>query len=343
MSVAQPLTGKFAHRPAPAWRRRLQAWLDSRRPRTDHLQLSQRNVFILPTGAGWALALTLAVLLVAAINYQINLGYLLTFLLAGSALAGMVTGHSNLRGTALQLRAPQSGFVGQPCPLEVVLHNTRRTPRWGLGLRFSGQAPAKALAGQWAFTDVAAQASASVELACTLERRGLQHLPSITVQTRYPLGSFRVWAVWRTAARIWIYPSPEVHPPPLPAASPEAGGRSPAQARHGEELDGVRAYQRGDPLKLVVWKKAAQSFASGSANLVSRDRPQAHHHRLWLDAAATGLADPEARLSRLTAWVLLAHQLHHSWGLRLPNGQEIAPDQGLAHMHRCLQALAACP
>ena len=87
--------------PARAWhalRQSLQRrWL-ARLPRQDQLALTQRNVYILPTGAGWMLALTLAVLLVASINYQLNLGYLLTFLLAGSAAAGMLAGHANLRG-----------------------------------------------------------------------------------------------------------------------------------------------------------------------------------------------------------------------------------------------------
>ncbi len=41
--------------------------------------LTQRNVYILPTGPGWMLALTLLVLLIASINFQLNLGYLLTF------------------------------------------------------------------------------------------------------------------------------------------------------------------------------------------------------------------------------------------------------------------------
>ena len=136
---------------------------------------------------------------------------------------------------------------------------------------------------------------------------------------------------------------PEHNPPPLPAASADAGGRSAASTRHGDEFDGVRAYRRGDALKLVVWKKAAQAFATGSDQLVSRDRPLSQQHRLWLDAKATGLADPEARLSRLTAWVLVARQQDLTWGLRLPDGREIAPDQGAAHATLCLEALAACP
>ena len=113
--------------------------------------------------------------------------------------------------------------------------------------------------------------------------------------------------------------------------------------RSGEEFDGVRAYQTGDPLKLVVWKKAAQSFAAGSHQLVSRDRPFAHHHRLWLDIRQTGLADHEARLSRLTAWVLMAEQQGRTWGLRLSGGKEVAPGSGAQHTTRCLEALAACP
>ena len=62
-------------------------WLTRRACRAPTRQLlTQRNVYILPTRAGWMFALTLLVLLVASINYQLNLGYVLTFLLAGSGV-----------------------------------------------------------------------------------------------------------------------------------------------------------------------------------------------------------------------------------------------------------------
>src|SRR5690606_19441819 len=38
-----------------AWRARLRAWWQSRLPLTDTLLLTQRNVYILPTRAGWML------------------------------------------------------------------------------------------------------------------------------------------------------------------------------------------------------------------------------------------------------------------------------------------------
>ena len=84
-------------RPAPpwwAWRARWRAWWLARVPLADTLALTQGNVYILPTRAGWMLAATLAVLLVASINYQLNLGYLLTFLLAGSGLVSMHVTHN---------------------------------------------------------------------------------------------------------------------------------------------------------------------------------------------------------------------------------------------------------
>ena len=327
--------------------RRARQWMLARLRLSDHLRLTQANVYIIPSRAGWALALTLCVLLVAAINYQLNLGYLLTFLLAGAAAASMVTGHSNLRGTQLHLMPPAGGFAGQACAFDVVLHNDSARTRWGLGLALRGNAHGGATTAtapaDFTWVDVPAQSDTTVRLSFTPLRRGRQALPVVTILTRYPLGTFRVWALWRPATEVWIYPAPEPNVPPLPAASPEAGGRSTARARSGDEFDGVRPYQRGDALKLVVWKKAAQAFAAGSDQLISRDRPLAHQHRLWLDAALTGLADPEARLSRLTAWVLAAQHQGRTWGLRLPGGREIAPGSGPAHATHCLEALAACP
>lgn len=105
----------------------------------------------------------------------------------------------------------------------------------------------------------------------------------------------------------------------------------------GESWDSVRAYRRGDPLRQVVWKKAAQTGA-----LVSRDtEPPARHAELWFDLASCGAGALEQRLSRLCAWVLEAERQGLDYGLRLPS-LEIAPAQGESHQLRCLEALALC-
>ena len=58
---------------APA-RRHFQRWWESRLPLSDTLALTQRNVYILPTPAGLRLAATVVLVLLASINYQLNLG-----------------------------------------------------------------------------------------------------------------------------------------------------------------------------------------------------------------------------------------------------------------------------
>jgi uncharacterized protein (DUF58 family) len=140
---------------------------------------------------------------------------------------------------------------------------------------------------------------------------------------------------------VLVYPAPEPGAPPLPPGEPRSGGTGSAPSHGRTEFDGVRAYRRGDPMKLVVWKKAAQAFASGNGTLIARDAQQPHRHELWLDHAHTGLGDLEARLSRLTAWVLQADRLGLDYGLRLP-GKEIALGNGAAQRRRCLEALALC-
>jgi uncharacterized protein (DUF58 family) len=311
-------------------RGRVEGWWQSRLPRTDTLTLTQRNVYILPTRPGFMLAITLLVLLVGSINYQLNLGYLLTFLLAGSAAVGMHVCHATLRGLTLNLMAPQPQFAGGSATLSIILSNHRRSVRHGIGLAVLEPRQ------HWTWTDVPAQGSCTVQVSFRPGRRGLHRVPPLTAETRFPLGTFRVWTVWRPAAQVLVYPAPEPHPPPLPPGEPRAGGPAMARVQASGEFEGVRAYRRGDPMKLVVWKKVAKSN-----ELVSRDTLQAQRHELWLDEALAGVADREARLSRLAAWVLQADKLGLDYGLRLP-GQQIRPGAGEAHKRRCLEALALC-
>jgi len=311
---------------------RWQLWWMARVAPSDHLRLTQRNVYILPTGSGWMLALTLLVLLVASINFQLNLGYLLTFLLAGCAGASTWISHATLRGLQLRLLPPEPQFLGGSVVLPVQLLNERRTSRHAIALALRGS-------GLWSWADVPAQGSASLQLAFEPTRRGLQDVPPLAVQTHYPMGIFRVWAWWRPEARVLVYPRPEPGAPPLPAGEARAGAAASTNSASGSEYDGVRAYRRGDAQRLIVWKKAAQAMASGSDALVSRDGQAAQRSELWLSLQATGLQAPEACLSRLTAWVLHADRLGLTYGLRL-GAVTIPQDSGAAQRERCLRTLA---
>ncbi len=312
-----------------AWFRR---WLHGRLPHTDSWTLGQRNIYILPTRAGFTFGLTLIVMLLASINYQLNLGYALTFLLAGAGVVSMHMTHGNLRGLTLHLRPSAPVFAGDAALLEVVIHNPGRQ-RHGLALHFEETPLARLFEG----TDAPAGGQASAHLSMVPPHRGWHPLPTLVVETVFPFGFFRAWTVWRPAARVLAWPRPEQPAPPLPAAPSSPGDERPTRAGHGSELDGVRPWRRGDTMRQVVWKKVARS-----GELVSRETTGNAQRELWLSWADTGGADVEQRLSRLAAWVLLAEREGIDCGLQLP-GAELPPGQGDAHRRAALDLLAQQP
>ena len=179
---------------------RLRSYFENRLPRGDSWSLTQSNIYILPTRAGWAFAMTLLVMLLASINYQLNLGYVLTFLLCGAGLAGMQQTHGNLRGMTLRVRSPQPVFAGEPAAVDIVLDNPGRE-RNGIGL---GIYRADHRAKAW--VDAPAHGTGAARLSFVPPQRGRHVLPTILVETNFPLGLFRAWTVWRPAAQVLVYP-----------------------------------------------------------------------------------------------------------------------------------------
>jgi uncharacterized protein (DUF58 family) len=317
-------------RSARGLRRRWRDWWLGRHPRTDTWTLTQRNVYILPTKGGWVFAATLLVMLLASINYQLNLGYVLTFLLTGAGLVSIHLTHNTLRGLTLRLRPPAPAFVGEPVALEVVLTSPGGT-RHGVGLNLHHRPDEKYIS----WVDVPAQGQAGARLAVVPAARGWHEAPALLVETRFPFGLFRAWSVWRPASEVLAWPAPERPTPPLPPARAAGSEVRPARTGVGAELDGVRAWRRGDSLRQVLWKKAARA-----GELVSRDTAAEGGRQLdldWHDAAGTGNAD--ARLARLAAWVLEAERQGLTYGLRLP-GQVFERGHGDAHRRELLKALA---
>ncbi|NIC43181.1 DUF58 domain-containing protein [Aquabacterium sp. A08] len=319
------------------WRATWHGWWLRRQTPTAHLTLTHRNLYILPTRAGLMLGLTLLLLLVGSINYQLNLGYLLTFLLAGCAVVALHVTHNNLRGLRLSVHGLEPVFAGQAAPVQLVLHNPGTRHRYGVGLAWLD--PGAADASVWA--DVPPQASATVQLSHPTQRRGPLPLPALRVETRFPLGTVSAWHWWRPAGRWLVYPAPETPEPALPRPDGPAPEQPPSAQGVGrsDETDGVRPHRRGDPLKWVLWKKVARLADGPHPAWVSRDFAPPSGTELWLDHAQCGLSDPEAQRSRLCAWVLRAETLGLRYGLRLP-GLALPPDQGPAHRRRCLEALA---
>jgi uncharacterized protein (DUF58 family) len=312
-------------------RERFRRWWLQRLPLTDTWTLTQGNIYILPTKAGLVFALTLVLMLLASINYQLNLGYALTFLLAGAGLVSMHLTHGTLRGLTMHLRPVLPVFAGEAASLEVVFTNPG-AERYGVALHFEDRAAAGT---SWVWVDVPAQGQVNSRLTMVPPTRGLHRAPTMMAETGFPFGLFRAWTIWRPAASTLAWPQPEAPAPPLPPAAARPDEHRPQlQRSEGAELDGVRAWRRGDSLRQVVWKKVARS-----GEMVSRDTAGSGTSELTLDWQAARGSDTERRLSRLAAWVLAADRAGHAYRLALP-GRELPSGQGDAHRRAALDALA---
>ena len=170
------------------WQRRWQHWLDARHPPSDQHTLSQRSIYILPTRAGWFLGLTLLILLVASINFQLNLGYLVTFWLLAAAAASVGVAHRNLHGLQIQLGALSPVFAGQALDIPIQLKNSKKRARYAVAIRFLEQKDNKS----FVLNDVTT--SQNTALSFTPRTRSSQLLPKVLLQSLYPLGLCRLWS-----------------------------------------------------------------------------------------------------------------------------------------------------
>ena len=67
------------------------------------MTLTQRRIYILPTRAGLLFGSTVLLMLVGCVNYNLSLGYVITFLLAGAGIVSILHTFRNL--ASLQVAA----------------------------------------------------------------------------------------------------------------------------------------------------------------------------------------------------------------------------------------------
>jgi uncharacterized protein (DUF58 family) len=330
-------------------RQRWLRWLDARAPQSDQLTLTQRNIYIVPIKAGLAYAAVTLILLLAAINEQLNLAYALAFMLGGVGLSAMSSTHANLRGLTLSLQQPGRAHAGEALAVKIRLQAVPRPGmsawlgRWAGGTKRrcaltlgGGAAPALVV-------DVPPGEPAELMMQLPALQRGWQTLPRWRLATTYPLGLFQAWAYWRAATPALVWPALEAHAPALPGHVNEAPQATKAHQQLPETADELRNWRRGDHPRDVAWRKSATRMTSGQPPVVRERTPKAQAVPRWITWEATQGLDTEARLRRLAAWLVRAEheaqQGGQAYGLSLP-GVRREPLLGQAHLHRCLDDLA---
>jgi uncharacterized protein (DUF58 family) len=291
--------------------------------------LHRHRIYILPTALGIGFGFSIFGMLLASMNYNNNMGFALTFLLAGLGLVTMHWCHQNLSGAVVRGLRLQPTFAGRPARLEISIENPGRASRHDL------QASCQHVNS--GHLDLAPGAIAELNLDLPTSRRGRLVVKRISVQTAFPFGLFRAWSRLRPSCEGIVYPAPAEHAPPPPSGGPEdADGRWDEHLGE-DDFAGLRSFRKGDSPRRIAWKAAARGHELPVKQFAGSARGSS-----WLDWDSLPAMSVESRLSILCRWVLDAHAGGGAYGLRLPD-TEIAPAMGPEQRHRCLAALALYP
>ena len=294
-------------------------------PEDGPVQLDRSRIFILPSSTGMLFAVVLLVMLLGAINYANNMGYMFTFLLGSMALVSILHSYRNLAQLQFAAGRADAVFAGERAAFEILVVNPGERPRYIIDLELVDEPPVS--------VDIAAGQTAHVTLHKTTERRGRLAPGRISISSVYPLSLFRAWAYVELDMSCVVYPQPGP-PRSIPPHAVYRPNQTGDKGRGVDDFAGFRPYRPGDSPRHLFWKAAAREQA-----LLVKQFGGHRADELWLDWNDLPDLPVEARLGQLCRWVLDADREQLHYGLRLP-GIEQPINSGPAQRARCLELLA---
>lgn len=320
--------------------RRLPALTRYRQPEALPIRLHPRRIYIVPSRFGLVFGAMLVVMLMGGLNFNNNGALLLTFVLTGATVLSLPRAVKQLNQVSLVAVRAAPVHVGSD--LELSFHfevdggeahrhlwlTRHRPPRDEASPATRWRAPTPVR-----FDLVGAGGQATITVPA--QRRGLVPVGRYSLASEYPFGLFHAWSVLHPDARVLVYPQPEPAGVPLPLAAARDAAHE--RAAHGEDWHGLRDYRDGDPQRLIAWKASARQD-----RLLVKEFAEPAGTEVVLDWHALAGLDDEARIARLTRWVLDASAQNLAYRLVLPRAAH-GPARGDDHRHACLRELALLP
>jgi uncharacterized protein (DUF58 family) len=306
-------------------RRRFRDWVNRRIPPARAVTLDQRRIFIFPSRAGLFFGLSLLLMLTTAVNYQNNMTYALTFLLATLFIVATLHTYANLSGLTIRALRARPVFPGQQSEFDIQLERTKQRAHFALHLKWPESTEA--------LVNLVDEDRVSVNLHNPVGGRGWFSPGRLLLESTYPLGLLRCWT-WIDLdlyALVYPQPLPSADLPGLPSDRPD-GVTVPVAG--SDDFYGFRDYRQGDSPRHLHWK----GLAKGQA-LQSKQYAAYADRSVWLDWELFAGTPVEQRLSHLCYWALEFEKRGEEYGLHIP-GVTIEPGSGEKHLNAVLQALA---
>lgn len=286
-----------------------------------------------PTRAGLGFLLAVLLSLVGCINYDLSLGYALTFLLAGVWVTGAAYAARQAREAEVRLLPPATATAGGSAEYRLELR------RRGSGLPFRAEvlSQSSGVKSAQAFTFPAQAEAESLSWTLPTPVRG-PHDPAADLRLYDPLGLWQMSRPLTARQPLLVWPRAEASPPPPPQEAVLGGEEGVRRVRGDQEFSGLRPYVAGDPTRRISWRHSAgREYLAGGGLLVREtDAPATYAAALDWNALS---GDPEARIARLAGWVNELSAAGQPFSLNLP-AERLSLGSGEAQRQRALGALA---
>jgi len=282
--------------------------------------ITQKNIYILPSKAGWLFITSLIAILSGAINYNNSMVYLLCFFLVSLGFIAMIMTHKNLKNISIYSHPSNATFPGKTINFQFVAKSDNKNNHYSLQTNDQ-------------FFSVTPEQDAEFHISEKAHRRGRQNPGRFKIYTEFPLGLFHAWAQVNIENTVIVYPKPVKHHNEKTQFYDK--NQQQRNIEGNDEFAGIRDFVKGDSPKSMAWKTIARThqlytkeFNTEAGDIVLFDFEQLHD-----------VQNTEEKLSILCDLVLQANAEQLSYGLKLPN-TTIKPDHGSSHLHHCLSALA---
>jgi len=211
------------------------------------LTIHHERIYILPSHRGLAFICVIAIMLMASINYGLNLGYALCFILVGLFASCLLATYKNLVKISFTSISAANTFEGS-----ILNYNIRVSDE---GSRDRSSVTIKSNDASDTF-DLKSKSTKNLELHLTDATRGIHKLGRLTLSSDFPLGLWRGWGYLHTPVHSYIYPRPESPVADFVGYNASTGG--PLARRTGEqEFSGLKSYENSDSPSRVAWKRVA--------------------------------------------------------------------------------------
>ena len=306
-------------------RHRFREWVNRRIPPARSVTLDQKRIFIFPSRIGLFFALCLLVMLLAAINFQNNLSYALTFLLATLFIVAILHTYANLSGLTIRAVRAQPAFPGQQSEFELQVERSRRREHFGLYFSWPDSSQGR--------INLVEEDELRLQLHAPVGERGWYSPGRLHIRSTYPLGLLRCWTWIDLDLHALVYPRP-LPSAQLPGLATDRPDGTSVPIEGSDDFYGFRDYRQGDSLRQIHWKGLAKG-----QSLQSKQYAAYADRSVWLDWELFPGVGTEQRLSHLCYWALEFDRNAEDYGLRLP-GVTIEPGSGERHREQVLKELA---